>query len=154
MIPQPHKSRWGQCWLCSENVRACSVTSVVSDSLQPHGLLCPWDSPDKNTGVGCHFLLQNTKAPFALLIISLAYLTNWRTLIYFHEPLKFFYKLKIVHFQNCMWTSLVNVSGSWEGLSFGKFMLEHEPLWTLRSPPGTWFFLLSIDLMNDMTPLP
>ena len=21
-------------------------------------LLCPWDSPGKNTGVGCHFLLQ------------------------------------------------------------------------------------------------
>ena len=36
--------------------------SVVSDSLQPHGysarLLCPWGSPGKNTGVGCHFLLQ------------------------------------------------------------------------------------------------
>ena len=37
--------------------------SVVSDSLQPRGLqptrlLCPWDSPDKNTGVGCHFLCQ------------------------------------------------------------------------------------------------
>ena len=37
--------------------------SVVSDSLQPHGLqplrlLYPWDSPDKNTGVGCHFLLR------------------------------------------------------------------------------------------------
>jgi len=35
----------------------------MSDSLQPHalwptGLLCPWDSPGKNTGVGCHFLLQ------------------------------------------------------------------------------------------------
>ena len=34
-----------------------------SESLQPHGLqpaqlLCPWDSPGKNTGVGCHFLLQ------------------------------------------------------------------------------------------------
>ena len=31
--------------------------------LQPHGLqpvrlLCPWDSPGKNTGVGCHFLFQ------------------------------------------------------------------------------------------------
>ena len=31
--------------------------------LQPHGLkstklLCPWDSPSKNTGVGCHFFLQ------------------------------------------------------------------------------------------------
>ena len=37
--------------------------SVVSDSLQSHGpqftrLLCSWDSPGKNTGVGCHFLLQ------------------------------------------------------------------------------------------------
>ena len=35
----------------------------MSESLRPHGLeparlLCPWDSPDKNTGVGCHALLQ------------------------------------------------------------------------------------------------
>ena len=44
-------------------VHACSVASVTSDSLQPYGLwparlLCPWDSPGKNTGVGCCFLLQ------------------------------------------------------------------------------------------------
>ena len=26
--------------------------------LYPAQLLCTWDSPDKNTGVGCHFLLQ------------------------------------------------------------------------------------------------
>ena len=26
--------------------------------LQPPRLLCPWDFPGKNTGVGCHFLLQ------------------------------------------------------------------------------------------------
>ena len=37
--------------------------SVVSNSLWPHELqpirlLCPWDSPGKNTRVGCHFLLQ------------------------------------------------------------------------------------------------
>jgi len=25
---------------------------------EPTRLLCPWDSPGKNTGVGCHFLLQ------------------------------------------------------------------------------------------------
>ena len=25
---------------------------------QPTRLLCPWDSPGKNTGVGCHFLLH------------------------------------------------------------------------------------------------
>ena len=35
----------------------------MSDSLQPHGLqpsrlFYPWDSPGKNTEVGCHFLLQ------------------------------------------------------------------------------------------------
>ena len=40
----------------------CWVTSVVSDSVRPHRrqptrLPCPWDSPGKNTGVGCHFLL-------------------------------------------------------------------------------------------------
>jgi len=28
----------------------------MSDSLQPH--VCPWDFPDKNTGVGYHFLLH------------------------------------------------------------------------------------------------
>ena len=32
--------------------------SVVSDSLQPHGLYSPWDSPGQNTGVGCLSLLQ------------------------------------------------------------------------------------------------
>ena len=37
--------------------------SVVSDSLQPHGvlpirLLQPWDFTCKSTGVDCHFLLQ------------------------------------------------------------------------------------------------
>ena len=38
----------------------------MSDSVQPYRrqparLLCPWDSPGKNTGVGCHFLLQCMK---------------------------------------------------------------------------------------------
>ena len=28
---------------------------------QPTRLRCPWDSPGKNTGVGCHFLLQSMK---------------------------------------------------------------------------------------------
>ena len=44
-------------------VLACSVALVVSESLRPCGLeptrlLCPWDSLGKNTGVGCHVLLQ------------------------------------------------------------------------------------------------
>ena len=32
--------------------------SVVPDSLRPHGLHSPWNSPGQNTGVGCHALLQ------------------------------------------------------------------------------------------------
>ena len=32
--------------------------SVVSDSLQPHGLSNPWNSPGQNTGVGNLSLLQ------------------------------------------------------------------------------------------------
>ena len=39
---------------------------MVSDSVQPHRqqpirLPRPWDPPGKNTGVGCHFLLQCMK---------------------------------------------------------------------------------------------
>ena len=45
--------------------------SVVSNSLQSHRLqltrlLCPWNSPGNNTGVGCHALLQ---AIFCLLCL-------------------------------------------------------------------------------------
>ena len=44
----------------------CCVASVMSDSVQPHRwqptrLPHPWDSPGKNTGVGCRFLLQCMK---------------------------------------------------------------------------------------------
>ena len=61
---------WGlfevyECWLllcCC----CCWVASVVSDPVWPHRrqpprLPRPWDSPGRNTGVGCHFLLQCMK---------------------------------------------------------------------------------------------
>ena len=47
-----------------DHVESESVSrSFVSNSLQPRGLrparfLCPWNSPGKNTGVGCHSFLQ------------------------------------------------------------------------------------------------
>ena len=45
---------------------AAAESLLVSDCVRPHRqqptrLLCPWDSPGKNTGVGCHFLLQCVK---------------------------------------------------------------------------------------------
>ena len=44
----------------------CCVALVVSNSVRPHRrqptrLPRPWDPPGKNTGVGCHFLLQCVK---------------------------------------------------------------------------------------------
>ena len=46
----------------SECVRAKSLQSrptlAQRYGLQPVRLLCPWDSPGKNTEVGCHALLQ------------------------------------------------------------------------------------------------
>ena len=41
----------------------CLVALVISSSVWPYGLqqarlLCPWDSPGKNTGEGCHALFQ------------------------------------------------------------------------------------------------
>ena len=44
----------------------CWVASVVSDSVRPHRrqptrLHHHWDSPGKNTGMGCYFLLQCMK---------------------------------------------------------------------------------------------
>ena len=57
----PHTTHHCCCCCC-----CCCVASVVSNSAQPHRwqptrLPCPWDSPGKNTGVGCHFLLQCMK---------------------------------------------------------------------------------------------
>ena len=45
---------------------ASAAAGAKSDSVRPHRqkptrLPRPWDSPGKNTGVGCHFLLQCMK---------------------------------------------------------------------------------------------
>ena len=49
-------------WCCFVSSDCCLVTRLCLTLLRPHGLeparlLCPWDFPGKNTGVGCHFLL-------------------------------------------------------------------------------------------------
>ena len=56
--PEKGGGQWGDFSLL---VFVCctKLLSVVSNSLQPYvllptRLLCPWDSPGKNTGVGCH----------------------------------------------------------------------------------------------------
>ena len=62
-------SLWFQYLECQTDRKRCCccccwLASVVSDSVvrwQPTRLPRPWDSPCKNIGVGCHFLLQCMK---------------------------------------------------------------------------------------------
>ena len=54
---------------------AAAVTSVMSNSGQPHRqqptrLPRPWDSQGKNTGVGCHLLLQCMKMKRKVKLLS------------------------------------------------------------------------------------
>ena len=51
------------CVCVCECLCVCVSCPVMSYSLRPHGLqlsrlLCPWNSPSKNTRMGCHSLLQ------------------------------------------------------------------------------------------------
>ena len=51
-------------WVHAAAAAAKSLQSCLTlrpHRWQPTRLLCPWDSPGKNTGVGCHFLLQCMK---------------------------------------------------------------------------------------------
>ena len=41
----------------------CLFETLWAIALYPTRLLCPWDFPGKNTGVGCHFLLQSLPDP-------------------------------------------------------------------------------------------
>ena len=55
---------WPQLSVCAQKMQV--GFNIVSDSmrprrLQPTRLPRPWDSPGKNTGVSCHFLLQCMK---------------------------------------------------------------------------------------------
>ena len=43
--------------MCVLVTQSC-LTLCNPHRLQPARLLCPWNSPDDNTGVGCHSLLQ------------------------------------------------------------------------------------------------
>ena len=57
--------------------------SVLSNSLWPTRLLCPWDSPGKNAGVGCHFFLQDifptegSNLPFLCLLHCRWIIFHW-----------------------------------------------------------------------------
>ena len=88
-------------WLC---VRACVCMCVCVCTLSciqlfgtpwtiAHRLLSPWDSPDKNTGVGCHFLLQGifpTQGSNSCLLCLLHWQTHSLPLCHLGRPLDYY----------------------------------------------------------------
>ena len=70
---------------------AQSCLTLPSHGLWPTRLLCPWNSPGKNTGAGCHFLLQgifptqrlNPRLPHCRQILY--HLSHWKVVT---EPRK------------------------------------------------------------------
>ena len=62
--------------------------SVVSDSLWPHGLYSPWNSPGKSTGVGSLFLPQGI-FPTQVSHIAGRFFTSWATREAHIQHLKF-----------------------------------------------------------------
>ena len=65
-----------------KNTCAQSCPTLQPHGLQPARLHCPCDSPGKNTGLGCHFLLQQ----IFLTQGSNSYLLNWQGRFFTTEP--------------------------------------------------------------------
>ena len=55
----------------------CCVCAKSLQSLMGYGLLCPWDSPGKNTAVGCSALLRGI-FPTQGLNPCLLHLLHWQ----------------------------------------------------------------------------
>ena len=62
---------------------------------QPTGLLCPQDSPGKNTGVGCHFLLH----PMYYIHIYILFVLFSRA--YLFKKLCIYFNWRIITLQYC-----------------------------------------------------
>ena len=89
-----------------QTLPGCSFVQSLSrpDSLQPRGLsparlLCPGDSPGKNTGVGSHFLLQGIFPIQGLNLHLLVSCTGRRDLYHYAT-----WKLKKKESKNSDWT--------------------------------------------------
>ena len=58
--------------------RFSRVQLFETPGLWPTRLLCPWDSPGQNTGVGCHALLQENQFKPPLFREKLCFHTTWK----------------------------------------------------------------------------
>ena len=91
---------------------------------QPTRLPHPWDSPGKNAGVGCHFLLQcmkvKSESEVAQSCPTLSDPMDWTKL-----KLSLFWHIYINHSQNRIWFSSVEFSHSVASDSLWPYELQH-----------------------------
>ena len=98
---QPRDQSWASCiavrffsiWATSE------ICSVMSDSLWPHGLHSPWNSPGQNIGVGSLSLLQGifpTQGSNPSLLLC-------RQILYHLSHQRSPFKLLILSFTSLFW---------------------------------------------------
>ena len=122
--------------------------SPLTRALQPARLLCPWDFPGKNPGMGCHFLLQG----IFLTQGSNFHLLHWQvdSLLLSHPESP--YESIAGHKSNSVWTGS-NATGLWwcwlifgtyqssggkNGTLLGKY---HQKILRENHPNHGWCFV-------------
>ena len=96
----------------------CVCCSVVSNPLQPRGLqparlLYTWDSPGKDTGVGCYFLLQIPKGACELVHWTRVWPSATATVFFFLTSNECG-ECRVAHMEKCTHCAHPE-AGSWEG---------------------------------------
>ena len=67
----PSSQRKAAAAAAAKSLQSCLTLCDPIVGGQPTRLPCPWDSPGKNTGVGCHFLLQCMKVKSEREVVQL-----------------------------------------------------------------------------------
>ena len=109
--------------------------SVMSDSLHPHGLqftrlLCPWNFPGRNTGVGCHCLLQGIFLPQGSTL-RLCCLLHWQA---GSLPMC---RLKEVH-DGCSTHHFLLLNPAVHWFPFGRRWMTAALIGAAAREPGLW----------------
>ena len=98
------------------------LTLLWPHGLQPTRLFCPWDFPGKDTGVGCHFLLQGIFPTQG----SNPGLLHWRQI-----PYRLSYKIQNKYKKILLYELLYNIKEGRGCQSFSHVQFFVTP-WTTR----------------------
>ena len=119
-----------------------SCPTVWPQRQQPTRLPRPWDSPGKNTGVDCHFLLQCMKVKSERLLSCVWLLTIPRTAPYHAPPSMGFARQEYLLINSyIIFNSILAGCGSL-GFSVFKIISSVNTILPFPSQSGCYFFFL------------